>query len=76
MKSWMRTGLLVACLVILAVFLRGTNEGFECRPRAWTAGGAGWQPRTALIHNEHEPEQNGLAWSPEVLRAPYTPPLQ
>ena len=56
------------------------RERFVCRSEAaakpWTASGAGWQPRVALIHNEHEPEQNGLAWSPETMRAPYTPPLQ
>jgi hypothetical protein len=55
------------------------RERFACRSEAaakpWTAGGAGWEPRMELIHNEHEPEQNGLAWSPETMRAPYLPPL-
>jgi hypothetical protein len=53
------------------------RERFVCRGAEgpWTASAAGWQPRMALIHNEHEPEQNGLAWSPETMRAPYKPPL-
>jgi hypothetical protein len=71
MKAWIRAGLLAACLAFLAVCLRGTNEGFECRRRAWTAGGAGWQPRMALIHNEHEPEQNALAWASETMPRAY-----
>ncbi len=50
-------------------------ERFVCRSEAaakpWTASGAGWQPRMALIHNEHEPEQNQLAWSPETMPRAY-----
>ena len=50
-------------------------ERFVCRSEAaarpWTAAAAGWQPRMALIHNEHEPEQNALAWSPETMPRAY-----
>ena len=70
MKSWIRAATVGVCLVILATAARGSREGFACSA-TWSAGAAGWKPRTALIHNEHEPEQNGLAWSPETMPAPY-----
>ncbi len=74
MKFWMRASLLAACILLVAITLFRTKEGFECRrggSQAWTASRAGWKLRTALIHNEHEPEQNALAWSPEAMPAPF-----
>lgn len=72
MKFWMRTGLLAACILLAAIALFRTKEGFDCsRGQGWSASRAGWKLRTALIHNEHEPEQNALAWSPETMPAPF-----
>jgi len=72
MKFWMRAGLLAACILLVATALFRTKEGFDCsRGQAWSANRAGWKLRTALIHNEHEPEQNALAWSPETMPTPF-----
>ena len=72
------TGLIVALLLSILLFVsfvmtrkEGFTSGGMSFDPAWSADAAGWQPRVALIHNEREPEQNQLAWSPETMRAPY-----
>ncbi len=69
-----RLALYISIVMILLVwlYLQRAQEGFACRRAGpWTATAAGWQPRMALIHNEHEPEQNQLAWSPETMPRAY-----
>lgn len=77
-----RSLVLFASIIVLLVWWIVSikqREGFVCSAGAakpWTASAAGWQPRVELIHNEHEPEQNSLAWSPETMPAPFRPSKQ